>query len=61
MVQQFSGNIVQNAANRLTVTAQETGVSDLLDVADEWGMSRDLLKNDNMKENAPIEQESLFQ
>lgn len=35
MVQQFSGNIVQTAANKLTSTAEETGVSELLNIADE--------------------------
>lgn len=61
IIQQFSGDMVQNAAARLTGTAEETGVSDLLEIADEWGMTRGLLKNDSTKESAPIEQESLFQ
>ena len=42
-VQMFSGNIVQNAANMLTNTAKETGIEDILEVADEWGMTRNTL------------------
>lgn len=62
IVQQFSGNILENAANRLTTTAQETGVSNLLEVADEWGMTRGLLKEENIKENIKeLDEESLFE
>lgn len=62
IIQQFSGNIVENAANRLTTTAQETGVSNLLEVADEWGMTRGLLKEENIKENIKEQdEESLFE
>lgn len=60
IVQQFSGDLVQNAAGRLTETANKTGVTDLLEIADEWGMTRDILKEEDLKENSPIEQESLF-
>lgn len=34
-MQQFSGDLVQNAAGRLTETANRTGVTDLLEIADE--------------------------
>ena len=61
MVQQFSGDFVQTAANRLVNTAQETRVSELLEVADEWGMTRSALKDDVKKEIPPIDQESLFE
>ena len=60
IIQQFSGDILQNAAGKLKTTAEETGVSELLDVADEWGMTRDILKDRTEKEVSPIEQESLF-
>ena len=35
MVQQYTGNITQNAAKLLTNTAEETGVQELLDTAQE--------------------------
>ena len=35
MIQGFTGNIVENAAARLTQTAEQTGVQELLEVADE--------------------------
>ena len=60
VVQQFSGNIVQNAAIRLTDTAQETGVSNLLDIADEWGMNRDALKEQPQEILDEEDKESLF-
>lgn len=60
VVQQFSGGILQDAAARLTTTAEETGVKDILQVADDWGMTRDALKPG--KEGKPKEEneESLF-
>ena len=61
VVQQFSGDIMQNAATRLKDTADETGVSELLEVADEWGMTRGILKNENQSNLSPIDQESLFE
>lgn len=59
MVQGFTGNIVENAAARLSQTAEQTGVQQLLEVADEWGMNRNALKTEPVKENI-IEAESLF-
>lgn len=60
VVQQFSGDIVQNAAARLTGTAQETGVNELLEIADEWGMTRDVFKTQSQNEKEIIE-DSLFE
>lgn len=59
MVQGFTGNIVENAAARLSQTAEQTGVQQLLEVAEDWGMNRDALKTESVKENI-IEAESLF-
>ncbi len=62
MVQSFTGDITQGAAKLLTNTAQETGVQDLLEVADEWGMRRNALAPKAEKNNSDIvESESLFQ
>lgn len=61
VVQQFSGDIVQNAAAGLINTAKETGVQELLEVADDWGMTRDALKDETKKLVSPIDQESLFE
>ena len=60
MVQQFSGNIVQNAAAQLNSTAQQTGVSDLLEIAQDWGMNREALKEELTKEQSN-DPESLFE
>ena len=60
IVQQFSGDIVQNAANKLTSTAEETGVANLLEIADEWGMTRGPLKEENKIEPQSPE-DSLFE
>lgn len=60
MVQAFTGNITQNAAQLLTNTAQETGVQDLLEVADSWGIGKDALKPANENRGRVIEAESLF-
>ena len=35
MVQTFTGNIIENAAGRLKDTAEETGVSNIIDIANE--------------------------
>lgn len=35
----FTGDMVQNAANALRATAQETGVKDVINIADKWGMN----------------------
>lgn len=59
-VQMFSGDIVQNAANMLRNTAEETGVNEILDVANDWGMTRNALApqvNEVIEETA---KESLF-
>ena len=61
IVQQFSGNIVQNAADKLTDTAQQTGVQELLEVADEWGMNRGIFKEQSSIQETINDDESLFQ
>ena len=61
VVQQYSGNIVQSAASRLTQTAESTGVQDLLNVAEDWGMTRDALKPEQeVNPYNVISDESLF-
>ena len=59
MVQQYTGNITQNAAKLLTNTAEETGVQELLDTAQEWGMGRDALAPQPKQKIADVE--SLFE
>ena len=44
LVEQFTGNAVTSAASALRNTADETGITDILNIADEWGMNRDILK-----------------
>lgn len=60
-VQTFSGNIVQNAATMLKNTAQETGVEDILEVAEDWGMTRNLAApHTNEVIEKAVEESSLF-
>lgn len=40
VVQDFTGNIVQTAAQKLEDTSRETGVTELLEIAEDWGMTR---------------------
>lgn len=40
VVEQFTGDSVVNAANMLKNTAEQTGVSNILEIADRWGMNR---------------------
>lgn len=38
-IQEFSGDIVASAAEQLKKASQEAGVTDVLRIADEWGMN----------------------
>lgn len=40
VVEQFTGDSVVNAAAALKDTAEQTGVANILEIADEWGMNR---------------------
>ena len=60
MVQTFTGNIIENAAGRLKDTAEETGVSNIIDIANEWGMGRSDLANPIEEELEEDIEESLF-
>lgn len=58
LVEQFSGDIVSQAANTLKSSMEESGASNVIDIADKWGMN-----NTITKENPPIEEDdkdSLF-
>lgn len=61
IVQQFTGNFVENAANSLTASAEESGVSKIIDIANEWGMGRDALKDAPKEEEKINNEESLFE
>ena len=60
MVQSFTGNLTQNAAQLLTKTAEDTGVHELLDTADKWGMNRRALAPQVETHPNIIDAESLF-
>ncbi len=38
-LQEFSGDIIKNAMNQLKKTSQEEGISQVLELADKWGMN----------------------
>lgn len=46
-IQEFTGDIVYQAKEALQKSSQETGVSQLLEIADNWGMNSDILKEEN--------------
>ena len=61
IVQQFTGDFVGNAATTLKQTAEETGVEKIIDIANEWGMGRDALKDAPKEKENINNEESLFQ
>ena len=61
VVQQFTGSFVGNAANTLKQTAEETGVENIIEIANEWGMGRDALKDAPKEEEKIDNEESLFE
>lgn len=58
--QEFSGDIVNSAAAALKDTMEETGVKNIIDIADEWGMNRTILKPEKTKEIKEENSETLF-
>lgn len=61
LVEQFTGNAVNSAASALQNSANQAGVTDILNIADEWGMNRTITKlehQDRIQEKT--EDESLF-
>ena len=62
LVEQFSGDIVNSAASALRNTAEETGISNIIQIADDWGMNRELLKPERkIKDYEEKDIESLFE
>lgn len=58
--QEFSGDIVSSAATVLKDTMEETGAKNIIDIADEWGMNRTILKPEETKEIKEENSETLF-
>lgn len=58
--QEFSGDIVSSAATVLKDTMEETGAKNIIDIADEWGMNRTILKPEETKEIKEENSEALF-
>lgn len=58
-VQEITGRITDLNAQRLTEIAKNAGVTDILKIADEWGMNREDSK-DNTNSLEVIDGESLF-
>ena len=52
-IQELSGNIVQSAADQLRTASTETGVMDLLKIADNWGMNNSLPLGEKEEEELP--------
>jgi len=44
LVETFTGSAVSDAVNALRATAEESGVANVINIAQDWGMTRDALK-----------------
>lgn len=60
LVEQFTGNAIGSAASVLENTAKTSGVSDVLRIADEWGMNRAVLKSEKEQPTKEKDNETLF-
>ena len=60
IVQQFTGDFIGNAAKTLKATMEESGAEQIIDIANEWGMGRDALKDAPKEEIKENSEESLF-
>lgn len=61
LVEEFTGSAVTNAASALQSTAEETGISNIIQIADEWGMNREAVKPERaQKDYEEKDVESLF-
>lgn len=61
LVEEFTGSAVTNAASALQNTAEETGISNIIQIADEWGMNREAVKPERVKKDYEEKDiESLF-
>ena len=60
VVEQFTGDIVSSAANRLKNTMEETGAENIINIANEWGMNRNALKPQKEEKEVEKNSETLF-
>lgn len=60
LVENFTNAAVNNAASALENTANATGVSEVLDIADKWGMNRQVAVIKKPKAELPEEEGTLF-
>lgn len=60
VVEQFSGDIIGQAANRLKETITETEVDNVISIADKWGMNNAPVKEEKVQEEEEKDKESLF-
>lgn len=58
--EQFSGDLIGSAAKTFKDTVEETGAKDIINLADEWGMNRTVLKTEETKEIKEENSETLF-
>ena len=54
----FSGDIVKAAAEQLQSATTQSGVKEVLDIADKWGMNNQIVDE---KEALPASPDSLFE
>ena len=57
-IQMFSGDIVKAAAEQLQSATTQSGVKEVLDIADKWGMNNQIVDE---KEALPASADSLFE
>lgn len=60
-IQTFTGDIVQAAAEQLKNASVESGIQDVLTIADKWGMNNELGKETTSSNVITVDPNSLFQ
>lgn len=62
IIEEFSGDIINSTVDTFKTTVQETGVKEIIDIADEWGMNRQTFKPQKVeKQYEEKDIESLFE
>ncbi len=60
VIEQFSGDFVSLMMDRFKNTMEETGAKEIINIADEWGMNRTVLKSEKEQQIEEKDNETLF-
>lgn len=59
-IQMFTGDIVKAAAEQLQSASVQSGVQEVMEIADKWGMNNEVAKFETLKELPETDNESVF-